>query len=244
MVSDLTAELVADWMQAPNSRGGEIPAPNYQRQRRWAARLFFWALRQVGVDCSDPTIDLPIPKVYAKQFVPLTDRDIAVARVFVTARHGREKWAVIWALAEVGGTASEIARVQADHVDLDNRRVYFAGVSHYRPRWRALDQWQFEQVARWMLQRDPEGPANILQLDDSTEASKHYPQSRMTTIMAGSGIKAAGEKRPFSIRSWLGRRIFRETGRIDEVANALGLYSIDDAASLIGWTWRREEGAA
>ena len=41
-----------------------------------------------------------------------------------------------------------------------------------------------------------------------------------------------------SVAAWAGSRVFRETGRIDAVAHALGMRNLDRAAALIGWDWQ------
>ena len=37
---------------------------------------------------------------------------------------------------------------------------------------------------------------------------------------------------------WVGRRVWLETGRIDEAARRLGLHSLDLTAELVGFNWR------
>ena len=59
---------------------------------------------------------------------------------------------------------------------------------------------------------------------------------RETLVRAGlSGEPDVG---PGSLAAWAGRRVMRETGRIEAVAVALGVRSLDRAALIIGWDWR------
>jgi hypothetical protein len=43
--------------------------------------------------------------------------------------------------------------------------------------------------------------------------------------------------RPASVAGWAGQQILRETGRIDVVAQRLGMGSLDRTARFIDWDW-------
>ena len=59
-----------------------------------------------------------------------------------------------------------------------------------------------------------------------------YRQNSLT------GLAGEPDVRPMSVAAWAGSRVFRERGRIDAVAHALGMRSLDRAAALIGWDWQ------
>ena len=50
--------------------------------------------------------------------------------------------------------------------------------------------------------------------------------------------------RPSSVVTWAGVQVLESTGRIEEVAKALGLKSLDRAAAFIGWNWQELDGQA
>ena len=56
-----------------------------------------------------------------------------------------------------------------------------------------------------------------------------------TLMRAGIGREPDG--RPGSVVAWAGRRVFEESGSIEEVARRLGIRSLDRAARFIGWGW-------
>ena len=59
----------------------------------------------------------------------------------------------------------------------------------------------------------------------------------MAERLMRAGIEREPDVRPGSVVAWAGRRIFEETGSIEEVARRLGIRSLDRAARLIGWGW-------
>ena len=63
----------------------------------------------------------------------------------------------------------------------------------------------------------------------------------ITETLERAGLAREPDVRPLSIVAWAGRRIFTETGRIDEVAKRTGVRSLDGAARLIGWEWMDEQ---
>jgi hypothetical protein len=63
----------------------------------------------------------------------------------------------------------------------------------------------------------------------------------LSTVLARAGLGDEPDVRPVSITAWAGHRILTETVRIDDVARALGMPSLDRAARLIGWDWHTDE---
>jgi hypothetical protein len=44
------------------------------------------------------------------------------------------------------------------------------------------------------------------------------------------------------VAAWAGARVFADTGRIELVARALGMRSLDQAARAIAWDWKDTDG--
>ncbi len=59
-------------------------------------------------------------------------------------------------------------------------------------------------------------------------------------VLVRAGLPEDPAIRPSSVAAWAGRKLLDETGRIDIVAERLGLRSLDRTADFIGWDWRTE----
>jgi integrase/recombinase XerC len=59
-------------------------------------------------------------------------------------------------------------------------------------------------------------------------------------VLRRAGIADDPGVRPASISAWAGRQILAGSGRIDVVAQRLGLTRLDTAADFIGWNWRED----
>ena len=58
--------------------------------------------------------------------------------------------------------------------------------------------------------------------------------------LARAGLGGEPDVRPGSVAAWAGDKAFSDGAPIDDVARRLGVRSLDRAASIIGWDWRRE----
>ena len=56
-------------------------------------------------------------------------------------------------------------------------------------------------------------------------------------VLLRAGLGGDRRVRPSSIAGWAGRRVFDETGRVEDAARALGVRSLDSAARMIGLDW-------
>ena len=54
--------------------------------------------------------------------------------------------------------------------------------------------------------------------------------------MRGGGV-GHRRVRPASIAGWAARRVFEESGRVEDAARVLGVRSLDSAARMIGLDW-------
>ena len=56
-------------------------------------------------------------------------------------------------------------------------------------------------------------------------------------VLTRAGLASEPDVRPASVAAWRGRCLLAETGRIDLVAEALGMGSLDRTARFIAWDW-------
>jgi integrase/recombinase XerC len=68
--------------------------------------------------------------------------------------------------------------------------------------------------------------------------------STITQVLQRAGIADESDVRPSSVVAWAGVQVLESTGRIEDVAQALGLKSLDRAAAFIGWEWQEPNGQA
>jgi integrase/recombinase XerC len=62
----------------------------------------------------------------------------------------------------------------------------------------------------------------------------------MRHVLQRAGLGHQRDVVPTSIRAWAGWKVFEASGRIEEAAKALGLRSLDSAATQIGHDWLAE----
>jgi hypothetical protein len=56
-------------------------------------------------------------------------------------------------------------------------------------------------------------------------------------VLLRAGLAGDRRVRPASIAGWAGRRVFEESGRVEDAARVLGVRSLDSAARMIGLDW-------
>jgi hypothetical protein len=61
-------------------------------------------------------------------------------------------------------------------------------------------------------------------------------------VYSWAGLAHEPDLRPASIAAYCGLATFRATGRIEDAARLLGLYSLDRAAQLIAFDWTADPG--
>lgn len=148
----------------------------------------------------------------------------------------------LWAMGEAGASTAEIAKVAVCDVDLSAGRVWLPGAPRTDARWAPLTAWGAAQLARRL--RSLSGPPDQLvafDRDISDRAGRISAGASLGAIMARAGLADERDVKPRSLSAWAGRRVWLETGRIDEVARRLGLRSLDLTAELIGFNWSEHE---
>ncbi|KQP29218.1 hypothetical protein ASF38_00070 [Aeromicrobium sp. Leaf272] len=228
---------------------GRPPEVHTMHARRTAVRMGFRALRQLGHDVSDPTLDLTLPPRSATAARPLTDLEVELCRS--AARLGEAggsslQRATVWALGETTAISSEISAVRIRDVDdpQDPRWVHLSGTRRHDARQGELTDWGVTIIRRQLEQHLQTGapPSTPLAYRGSAQGGTPKAQASMVNAI-GAVLKFAGladeaDVRPASLRNWAGRRLFDDGMPIQDVARRMGSRSLDGAAEDIGLNWR------
>jgi integrase len=239
--SYVTPQMAEAYVGAPLA-GGEVASMPLRHLRRSALRLLFRALRDAGAPVGDPTIDLVLPPRSQLSSRPLDDDEVALCRGHALWSLGTERRAAAWGLAEATCRAVEIGQIRVRDIDLNGRRVWIHGGRTTAPRWGELSDWAASHLERRIaeLPTDPE-------LSVVYSGAGGYTTGQVSAgtavidVFTRAGLASEPDVRPASVAAWAGRRIYNETGRIDEVARRLGMASLDRTARFIALDWRASE---
>lgn len=240
-VADVTQEWVRDWLFSATNRfgGWATPSASTVRARRTAGGCFFRCMRALGITLVDPTLDIDLPPRSGLSTRPLTDEEIGLCRLAAAHTLTEYRRPAILALAEATATTAEQAQVLRRHIDLDQARVWLVGNRKRAPRWGYLTEWGRTAVGKALRPlRDEAGTPIVYPSQHSAAAGASSVSQAVSQILADAGLAHDPDVRPGSIPAWAGRRVLDETGRIEIVAQRLGVQSLDSAASAIGWRWR------
>jgi len=236
---DVTPEIATAFVQAPNDRGA--PSANTMQFRRWVLRVLVRSARERGLIDLEPTLDLVLPTRDGQKLRPLTDDEIAVCRSFSVCSLDETRLPTALALAEATGRTSEIGFVRVRDVDLHAGTVAFSKGSRV-PRVAELTEWgriQLERRVSVLRRTDAGTDAFLIYSGRGSDVSRQAAAcTTLTRILDLARLGDDPAVRPLSIVAWAGRRVLDEKGRIDEVAQRLGMRSIDATADLIGWDWQ------
>lgn len=232
-LSGTTRAMVDEFIDAPTS--GAHPSPTIRHLRRCAVRLLFRTARRLGLVDGDPTLDLELPARHPLPARPLTDAEVERCRAASLYLFEGTRLPVAWALAEAGIRTGEMAKVTVGDVDLDHAVVRAPGCRSAVARAVSLTEWGAAQVGRRLrvLPADPARPV-VYEGDGSDKSKQASSCIAVKDSMTRAGLGHEPGVRPVSATAWAGRKVFDETGRIDEVAARLGMRSLDRAARLIG----------
>lgn len=240
-VIEVTPTWVHDWLYSATSRFGGWPAPSDSTvvSRATAGRCFFRCLRALGITQVDPTLDLDLPRRSGLSTRPLTGDEIGLCRLVAAHTLTEHRRPAILALAEATATTTEQPLVRRSHVDLDQARVWLVGNNKRSERWGHLTEWG-ATVLRSAMRHVPDNPDApvVYPSQRSVAAGASSVSQAVAQILTDAGLANDPAVRPGSIPAWAGRRVLDETGRIEIVAQRLGVRSLDSAASAIGWQWR------
>ena len=236
-LGDVDAGVVAGFVSASGTTGP--PAVATQHLRRTAVRLLFRTARQLGLVDGDPTLDLVLAPRSSLRARPLDDIEVEVCRSYAQRTLAETRLPAAWALAEATARTSELPHLRICDVDLDRGRVWIWGSPRCEPRWGALSDWGMLQLQRRINSFGAGDPHRRLVYSGrgdpvSAQASSCTAIAKVLTL---AGLGAEPDVRPMSVVGWAGNRVLETTGRIEAVAVALGVRSLDRAAGLIAWNW-------
>jgi integrase/recombinase XerC len=237
-LTEASPVVVRDFVLARSATTGAEPSVATSHLRRSAVRLLFRVLRQLSLVEHDPTLDLVLSPRSSLPARPLTDDEIALGRSFSLHSLIETRRPAAWALAEASARTSEIPYVCVRDLDLDVGRVWLAGGIKVESRWAPLTTWGARALERRLetVGTDPDTPL-VYEGRGSLESRQASACDAIGETLRRAGLAAEPDVRPVSVTAWAGQKVLDETGRIDAVARALGMRSLDRAASLIGWDW-------
>lgn len=241
MTPEIDASLARTFVDSRTTRGLPPSLPT-RHLRRSGVRLLFRVLREQGQAVGDPTLDLVLPARSSLSTRPLDDDEVELCRWAALSNAAATIRPTVWALAEAGATSSEIPEATVSDLDLGDGRVWLGKGSRTDPRWAELTDWGAVQLARRLRHLGEVPPETRVAYE-----GQGRPQRRQSAtceaikfVLTRAGLRFEPGVRPTSVTAWVGRRLFQQSGHIEDVALGLGLRSLDQAASLIGWEWRQQ----
>ena len=238
-VSDLDGvepRIAAAFVAATDAEGRPAGA-SLQRARRSAIRLLFRSARRIGIATSDPTVDITLPPLSSLRARPLTDDEVLECRAAAAWSLSSDRRALTWALAEATCRSGEIPNVLVRDVDLASGSVLIRGGGRCAPRTGQMTDWGRHTVDR-LTSRASDPTAPLVYTGETPRLGGLVSaNSAITQVLQRAGLHAEPDVRPSSVVAWAGTKVLERTGRIELVADALGLTSLDSAASFIGWEW-------
>lgn len=238
--------LCRRFVHAPRADGG-APATSTSRFRLTVIRAAF----EVLLDADNPTAGMAISQTsQSRSPVPLTPLEAARLRASgrISPKDTLRPAAV--ELALLGGTHPEIAAANVANVDLDRSRVQLGS------RWADLDMFAAmtlrsriaacrRNARRRSLPWDPARTSIAL-----TRPLETYPSSSIAPGISSSlsrALSRAGIARPgvraASIREFTLNCIYAMNNRVEDVADFLGIDSLDTAMGYIDHEWQRQYAA-
>lgn len=238
-LAEVSCSVARAFVTASTGRG-TAPSISTMHWRRTALRLLFRAARRQGLVDGDPTLDLDLPPRSSLGTRPLTDDEITLCRSVAQWSLAGSRRAAAWALAEATCRSSELPGVAGDDVNLDSGRVWIGGGKTTLPRNGQLTEWGLVQVRARIEELDAPSLPIVYSGRLPGGAGQVSGASAIVDVLTRAGLHQEPDVRPGSVAAWAGRRVLDETGRIDHAARALGVRSLDRAASIVGWDWRAD----
>jgi integrase len=237
---DVSREQVEAFVRSSTVGAGEVPSVATMQLRRSALRLLFRTARELDLLEGDPTVDLVLPSRTRESARTLTDHEVEECRRVSLHDLASTRLSIAWALGEATARTSEIPHITVSDLDLGNARVWIHGSSKMESRWGVLTEWGAGQVARHHRGLLP-GVESATPLacggSGNLESRRSFSSQAIRETLQRAGLTRDRYVRPASLAAWAGVCVMRETGRIEAVASALGVRSLDAAARTIGWDW-------
>ena len=170
---------------------------------------------------------------------PLADDEVVLCRGHALWSLSDLRRASAWALAEATCRSVEVAQIRVSDLDLQAGRVWIHGGRTTAPRWGHLTDWGFGQLRR-RVETLPADPATRVVYGGSGDVGTGQASASIASgdVLTRAGLAGERDVRPASVAAWAGRRVFAETGRVDEVAHRLGMSSLDRTARFIAFDWQ------
>lgn len=231
---------VEAFVSTPTTAGS--PSVATMHLRRSAVRMVFRVARELGLADGDPSLDLVLPARSFLRTRPLTDDEVVLCRSASLRSLEETRLPAAWALAECGVRSSELGKVTAADLRLDDGRVWIADSSRTLARFVRPSDWGLRQLERRV--RSCKSEANQPLLYSGRSGSDYHRQAAscvaISTVLRLAGLSGEPDVRPLSVAGWAGRQVLEATGRIEEVARVLGVRSLDRAVRLIAWDWTEQ----
>lgn len=243
-LGEVSGEHVEAFVRA-STGAGQVPSVATMRLRRSALRLLFRTARELGLVAGDPTVDLVLPSRTNEAARPLTDAEVDACRRVCLHDLTSTRLSVAWALGEATARTAEIPHVTFGDVDLSSGRVWLRGSAKTEPRWGVLTEWGAVQLARHVRGLGNVEPDTTLAYAGSgnVESRRSFSAQAIRETLQRAGLTGDPHVRPASLTGWAGVGTMRATRRIEAVAAALGIRSLDAAARVIGWDWTASASA-
>jgi integrase len=241
-LAEVSLGHVDAFVRASTVRAGVAPSVATMRLRRSALRLLFSTARQLGLVKGDPTRDLVLPSRTDQAARPLADGEVEDCRSASLHDLASTRLSVPWALGEATARTAEIPHLRVGDLDLAQGRVWIGGSSNTDARWGTLTDWGIAQLERRLRELNSGIRSDSLlahSCSRNPESRVSFSSQALRETLQRAGLAVDPSVRPASLAAWAGRRIMRETGLIELVARALGVRSLDNAARIIDWHWRR-----
>lgn len=238
-VSDLDAvtATIAQAFAGAAGSDGSVAGASLQRARRSAVRLLFQAGRRLGITACDPTVDIELPPLSSLRARPLMDDEVLECRAASVWSLSSARRSLTWALAEATCRSGEVPNVLVSDIDLDAGLVVIRGGGRCVPRTGTLTDWGRETIAEHFEGRIDPGASLVYSGETARLGGLASASSAISQVLQRAGLGDEPDVRPSSVVAWAGTKVLEQTGRIELVAEALGLRSLDSAASFIGWDW-------
>jgi integrase/recombinase XerC len=221
---------------------GRAAGASLQRARRSAIRLLFHAGRRLGITASDPTVDIGLPPLSSLRARPLTDDEVLECRAASAWSLSSARRSLTWALAEATCRSGEVPNVLVRDLDLNTGAVFIRGGGRCAPRTGNLTDWGRRTIADHLGPGADPDARLVYSGETARLGGLVSANSAISQVLERAGLAGEPDVRPSSVVAWAGTKVLEQTGRIERVAEALGLTSLDSAASFIGWDWSSGDG--
>ena len=230
---EITPEMLDDffWM-ATRKNGFHEPSSATAALRQWCCRTVLALLVDMGLweggDITGPTIS----REHGRSTRPMTDSEINQIQVMshnVLVPNGDE---ILLALALCGGSASEIAGVCVEDIDIESSTIHLYGQSE---RLNPIDEWSLEVMSEAVM-RIPDSTPMVVRPDLPIQRAAHTLTVRLNKLVNQAGFSSDTELTGVSIRLGAARRVF-ETDGLEAAAKFLGNQSLYATARALRYDW-------